>query len=328
MKATEYVHVLKCPIRPVINSVDPLVYTTVNVILGDEITLIDTGFKGFWQAGVLPFLKRVNRDPNDVSLILHTHSHFDHVEGDEEIREATGAKVAISEAGAEALENPLGERERLFKLFEHLLSKSEQKELRSRSSRSPQPQRVDRRLKSHEVLDLGPISLECIPIRGHSPDGLGFYDRDDEVLFSGDAVFGRGAVRDAFVFMMDNDVPGLFESMEMLKELSIRMLLPAHNYLPYGQAILRNGRAKGLIKHTLAINNEVREMIIRLLRTYPRPLSAVEMSGFIVPRLGPGYIIPNPGPDRVVLAHLDALIRENRIELVEKEGAILFRLKH
>lgn len=127
---------------------------------------------------------------------------------------------------------------------------------------------------------------------------------------------------------MDNDVPGFYESMEMLKELNIRMLLPAHNYLPYGQAILRNAQAKGLIKHTMAINNEIREMIIRLLRTYPNPLSAVEMSNFIVSRLGPGYIIPNRGPDRVILAHLDALIRENNVELVENEGAILFRLKH
>lgn len=192
MKATKYVHVLKCPIKPVINSVDPLVYTTINVILGEEITIIDSGFKGFWQEGILPFLKRVNREPQDVSLILHTHSHFDHVEGDKEIQEATGAKIAISEAGAEALENPQAERERLFKLFKHLLSDREREESRSQSPRSLQPRRVDRRLKNHEILDLGPISLECIPIRGHSPDSLGFYDCDDEILFSGDAVFGRG----------------------------------------------------------------------------------------------------------------------------------------
>ncbi|MDQ1279748.1 MAG: hypothetical protein QG670_1010 [Thermoproteota archaeon] len=36
MKATKYIHVLKCPIVQVINNVDPLIYTTVSVILGDE----------------------------------------------------------------------------------------------------------------------------------------------------------------------------------------------------------------------------------------------------------------------------------------------------
>ena len=126
MKATKLIHVLKCPIVPVVNNVDPLVYTTVNVILGDEITIIDTGFSGFWKTGVLPFLKRMNRDPNDVSLILHTHSHFDHVDGDAEIQEATGAKIAISEVGADALENPEKEQNRLLTLFDHLLSKKEQ----------------------------------------------------------------------------------------------------------------------------------------------------------------------------------------------------------
>jgi glyoxylase-like metal-dependent hydrolase (beta-lactamase superfamily II) len=277
---------------------------------------------------VLPFLKKVKRSPSDVSLILHTHSHFDHVDGDAEIQEATGAKVALSEAGAEALENPEKEQQRLLTLFDHLLSKKEQEAVRSRPRRQPKPHRVDRRLKSNEVLDIGPLSLECIPLHGHSPDSLGFYDRDEEILFTGDALFGRGAVRDTFVFMMDNDVSGLYKSMAMLREMSIRMILPAHNYLPYAKAILRDEEARGMIEHTAAINNEVREMILRLLRTYRRPLGAAEMSSLIIPRLGPGYIIPNPGPDRVVLAHIDALIKEKKIELVEKEESVLFQLRH
>ena len=261
MKAVEHVYTLKCPWRPVINRVDAQVYTTVNVILGDEITLVDSGQKGFWKEGILPFLKRVNRDPHDVSLILHTHSHLDHVEADEEIQEATGAKVAISEAGAEALENPQTTREKRLKLFNHLLSDSEREEQRRGLSQPPKPRRVDRMLKNHEILDLGSLSLECISIRGHSRDGMGFYDYDNEVLFSGDAVDGRGTVRDAFIII--TDVPGFYESMEMLNELDVKVLLPGHNYLPYQRAILRKALAKSLITHTLAINNEIKEMIIQ-----------------------------------------------------------------
>ncbi|MDQ1280385.1 MAG: hydroxyacylglutathione hydrolase [Thermoproteota archaeon] len=327
MKATEFIYVLKCPIVPVVNNVDPLIYTTVNVILGDEITIIDTGFNGFWKTGVLPFLKRMKRDPNDVSLILHTHSHFDHVDGDDEILEATGAKVAISEVGADMLENPEKEQERLLSLFDHLLSKREQEAVRSRPRRQPKPRHVDRRLKTGDVVDLGPFSLECFPLRGHSACSLGLYDRDEEIMFTGDALFGRGAIRDTFVITMASDIHGFYESLAMLKDMSIRMILPAHNYLPYAKAILRDEEARGMIEHTLSINLEIREMILRLLRTYRRLLGAAEMSSLIVPRLGPGYIIPPPEPNRVVLAHLDALIQENMIERIEKEDSILFRLK-
>ena len=125
MKVSQHVYTLKCPWRPVNNRVDAMVYTTVNVILGNEITLIDSGQKGFWEEGVVPFLKSVNRDPKDVSLILHTHSHFDHIEADEEIQRATGAKVGISEAGAEAMKSPKAEQDRRFRLTEPLLSESE-----------------------------------------------------------------------------------------------------------------------------------------------------------------------------------------------------------
>lgn len=206
MKATEFIHFLRTPC-PGINSVDPMVWTAVSVILGDEITIIDSAYAGFWKSGILPFLKRVNRDPHDVSLIIHTHSNGDHIGSDEEIREATGAKVAISEAGAEALENPEKDRERRLTVFAHLLSKKEQEARRERASRrQPVAHHVDRRLKNNEVLDLGPLSLECILLHGHEFDQLGFYDRDEEILFSGDALFGRGAIRDTFVYMRENNV--------------------------------------------------------------------------------------------------------------------------
>ena len=67
-------------------------------------------------------------------------------------------------------------------------------------------------------------------------------------------------------------------------------------------------------------------MIIRLLKTYPRPLSTAEISNFIVARLGPGYILPSFQPNMTILAHLDALLGENNVALVEEERAVLIRL--
>lgn len=326
MKVHQNIFTLKCPWRPVNNLCDSQTYITVNIILGDKITLIDSGLRGFWAEGIVPFLKRVKRDPQDVSLILHTHSHFDHVEADDEIREATGAKIAISEADAEAMENPEAERERMFKLVESFLSSSErQRFLKARSTLEPKPRHVDIKLKDHEILDLGPIQVECIPTFGHTRGGMCFYDYDNEIIFTGDAVDGKGAHR--LDFIVQSDINGLYKSMEELSELDIETLLPGHNYLPYARPVLRGSDAKGLIRHTIAINDEIRKTILRLLKTYPRPLSAAEMSSLIVPRLGPSGVLPRQEPNTTIIAHLRALMEEGMVEIIEKEEAILWRLK-
>jgi len=152
-----------------------------------------------------------------------------------------------------------------------------------------------------------------------------FYDYDNETLFTGDVADGRGTVRDSFVYI--TDVQGFYDSMEELSELNVGTLLLGHNYLPYQRAVLRGRRAKGLIAHTVAINDEIRKIILRLLKTYPQPLTAAEMSALIVPRIGPGYVLPSQEPNPTILAHLRALMEENRVEMTERAGSKLWRLR-
>ena len=71
------------------------------IIDDDEITLIDTGMPGN-SSKIKNYLKQVlKRSPNDIKTIIITHNHFDHVGSLSNIKEMTGAKVAIHPADAD-----------------------------------------------------------------------------------------------------------------------------------------------------------------------------------------------------------------------------------
>ena len=64
------------------------------VVDGDSLTLIDTGFP--WQAGRLAAaIGRLGHNAGDLSAILLTHAHADHLGGAEPLRSRTGAAVHL-----------------------------------------------------------------------------------------------------------------------------------------------------------------------------------------------------------------------------------------
>jgi len=74
------------------------------LIRGKDVVMIDGGMpkkiKVFKRV-----LLRLNINPSDIKLIVLTHSHFDHSGSAREIREFTGAKIAIHESERAYLED-------------------------------------------------------------------------------------------------------------------------------------------------------------------------------------------------------------------------------
>ena len=111
-----------------------------------------------------------------VKCILLTHYHFDHTGAVLALRQATGAEVCIHEREAAPLANPPV----IFRLF---------------APGGAEPITADRLLADNETIDLGELSLTCLPTPGHSPGGLSFYSATAGVVFSGDALFAGGIGR-------------------------------------------------------------------------------------------------------------------------------------
>ena len=71
----------------IIPDVYQLTIRGVNVILiaEEELTLIDTGLRGN-SPQIIDFINQIGRSPQEISLIVSTHNHLDHMGGLAELR--------------------------------------------------------------------------------------------------------------------------------------------------------------------------------------------------------------------------------------------------
>lgn len=75
------------------------VYLIVN---GDQSMLVDAGNKQA-ASNILDELHQSGLEPEDVKLIILTHTHYDHVGGLKELQDLTHAKILVHEHEAESL---------------------------------------------------------------------------------------------------------------------------------------------------------------------------------------------------------------------------------
>jgi len=71
----------------------------VNIILivEEKLTLVDTGYRGS-SPKIVSFIHSLGRSVKEISLIIVTHNHLDHVGGLPELKKLTPAKVAAHKA--------------------------------------------------------------------------------------------------------------------------------------------------------------------------------------------------------------------------------------
>jgi hydroxyacylglutathione hydrolase len=78
--------------------------TSCYLIIGKQIVLIDCGMPKKLQL-FKQVLSKHKIDPAQIKLIVLTHSHFDHCGSASEIRDLTGAKIAIHESERDCVEH-------------------------------------------------------------------------------------------------------------------------------------------------------------------------------------------------------------------------------
>jgi len=138
-----------------------------------EAAVIDPG------GDVDQILQLLNKHKLNAAMIINTHGHFDHVGGNRQLLEATGAELLIHRA------------DRL--LLEHAGEHAANYGLQAESSPAP-----TRELVGGEILQLGKLSLQVIYTPGHSPGGICLYVED--ILIVGDTLFAGSIGR--------TDLPG------------------------------------------------------------------------------------------------------------------------
>jgi len=175
----------------------------VYLILDRRPILVDTGM----MAG--PTLKNIKKfiDPGKIEMIILTHCHHDHSGAAPALKEATGARLLLSEKEAGAVGDDMASVAYLF-------------------GQQAADYKVDETLKEGMVLDIGEWKLRVLETPGHSLGSLCLYEEKEKVLFSGDTVFPDGNIGRTDMF--GGNTPELVRSIERLTALDVKTMYPGH----------------------------------------------------------------------------------------------------
>ncbi len=181
MQVTKHVHALRIPFTLPIGpgiTLDRFVYAFL--IYGEDICLIDTGVASSKQV-IFDYIVSTGRNPNEISTIVQTHTHPDHIGATKAIKEAFGCKVAVHSGEREWIEDvELQFKERPIPGFHSLVEGSVE---------------VDQVLEDGDVMNLGEgLTLEVFHTPGHSKGSISLLLKEDRALFSGDVIPLHGDV--------------------------------------------------------------------------------------------------------------------------------------
>jgi glyoxylase-like metal-dependent hydrolase (beta-lactamase superfamily II) len=181
MKITDTIHAIRHPFRLALAEgryVDRFVYSYI--LCGKKIILIDAGIST--TSSILQdYLKKVGRSPEEISFVLLTHAHPDHIGGCLAIKKNSPASFWTHAADKPWIEDVQRQyRERPILNFFGLVG-------------GPVP--VGRDLKDGEVIpwDKG-RNLRVLETPGHSLGSVSFFYDEEGALFSGDAIPAVGAL--------------------------------------------------------------------------------------------------------------------------------------
>jgi len=169
MQITPNIHVLNLPF------IVPLptghVERSVNIVIicSDTVTLIDSGTAGSEQR-IFDYLRSIGRLPEEISLLILTHSHPDHIGAAQAITAATGCQIAAHDAELPWIED-VGRQceERPVPGFRTLVGGSV-------------------KVADAGTLDIGGLHLKVMHTPGHSQGSLSLWCPDESVLITGDAL--------------------------------------------------------------------------------------------------------------------------------------------
>jgi len=185
------------------------------VVSKDTVLVVDTGMPGSARK-IIDFLAGLGRKPNEVECIVLTHADIDHSGSTAELREMTGARVAIHIGDAPALS---GER----KLKEVQGALSPVFTLMSKIMKF-RPVKPDLLLKEGD--EIGGFRVVHTP--GHTVGHICLYQPGD-LLFAGDAL--RSDKKGNPIEMskqMTLDIEEAWESVRRIAGLEFDIFLPGH----------------------------------------------------------------------------------------------------
>jgi hydroxyacylglutathione hydrolase len=286
MQVTEHIHALKIPFKIPISPekmIDRYVYSYI--VFADKITLIDSGVSGT-ETIIFDYIKKNGRDPQEISLVILSHSHPDHMGSVKVIKEVTQCQV-IAHAGEkdwiEDTEKQL--KDRPVPGFHALVAG---------------PVALDRLLENGEIADLGgKIRCEVLHTPGHSRGSISLLFPSEETVITGDAL---PLPNDLPIY---EDVVASFNSIIKIKKVRNKEVLLSSWEAP----IYENERIEQRIDDGLSYLRRIHETVIRTKIQNKEDL--MDLCRQVIKEMGLPPVMATPLVARSFAANLSAMEIEN-----------------
>lgn len=175
MQVTERIHAIKIPFKVPISAEKAIDrFAFIYLVFGDKIHLIDSGVAGA-ASTVWAYIKEQGRQPEEVSSLILTHAHPDHIGSAKSVKSLTGCRVFAHKLEQEWIEDTEQQfKDRPVPGFQTLVEG---------------PVGVDHFLAGGETLELEQgLSGKIIHTPGHSKGSISLLFEDEKTLLSADAL--------------------------------------------------------------------------------------------------------------------------------------------
>ena len=172
--------------------------------------LIDTGYiSDFNETERL--ISRLGVNLSDVSLIINTHTHCDHIGGNKIIQQKSGCDIALHKIGRCFIDAQddwstwwryYNQKAAFFKCTQTL--------------------------EDGDIISIGPHEFQVIYTPGHASDGIVLYNSQEKILISSDTLWESDM---AVMTLRVEGSTALFrmqESLQKLESLDVKMIYPGH----------------------------------------------------------------------------------------------------
>ena len=188
----------------------------------DRDLLFDTGLGHFSLRSHVPLV-------TERSLVcVASHTHFDHIGGHHEFE-----GCCVHHAEAEILADPRNEWSCADRYATDAMF-IRQPENWDQAAYRVKPARPSRLLSNGDVIDLGDRAFEVVHTPGHSPGGIGLFERQSGIFLSGDIVYDGPLIDDAY----HSDRNDYVSTMEQLAKLPVSIVHGGH-FPSFGQVRYR-----------------------------------------------------------------------------------------
>lgn len=172
--------------------------------------LIDTGYvSGFAETQRL--ISGLGVSLADVSLIINTHTHCDHIGGNRIIQQKSGCDIALHKVGRHFIDT----RDDWSTWWKYY-------------NQDAEFFKCTITLEDGDIIAIGPHEFQVIYTPGHASDGIVLYNRQERLLISSDTLWENDM---AVMTLRVEGSAALFrmqESLQKIGALDVKMVFPGH----------------------------------------------------------------------------------------------------